>query len=240
MFVTRHTHVRRHRGLPTSCGTCTNWRTEAWPKTPVTREMFYRHEFDDAIADPSNRLWVLWDDDEPVAMALIATDIGSTRYLSRAYFEHHYPDHMRRGAVHYILWSWSSTLAHAAKGALVRLAREGSALEAAEGALLVFDSPEMNQPRDRPVALRRDDGAAGQHGRQRRGPASPARGAALLRASTSPRVGVRRGTARPSRARSRTSGGAYLIGDSRSCRGTPCRFATVWANESHSRAHPPT
>lgn len=36
--------------------------------------------------------------------------------------------------------------AHVAKGAIIRLAKEGLALEASEGALLVFDSPEMNQP----------------------------------------------------------------------------------------------
>jgi len=111
----------------------------------VTREMLFRSEFDETIADPSNRLWVLWDDNSPVGMTLVATDIGSTRYLSRQYFEHHYPDHMRRGAVHYIMWLVVHP-AHAARGALVRLAREGMALEAADGALLVFDSPEVNQP----------------------------------------------------------------------------------------------
>lgn len=144
MFVTRHTHVVdivladklwylydvAYRGLA---------------ELAVTREMLYRSEFDEAIADPSNRLWVLWDDSTPVAMTLVATDIGSTRYLSRAYFERHYPDHMRRGAVHYIMWLVVHP-AHAARGALVRLAREGMSVEASEGALLVFDSPEMNQP----------------------------------------------------------------------------------------------
>lgn len=144
MFVTRHTHVVdivladklwhlydvAYRGLA---------------ELAVTREMLYRSEFDEAIADPSNRLWVLWDDSTPVAMTLVATDVASTRYLSRAYFEHHYPDHMRRGAVHYIMWLVVHP-GHAARGALVRLSREGMALEASEGALLVFDSPEMNQP----------------------------------------------------------------------------------------------
>lgn len=144
MFVTRHTHVVdpvlgdklwqlyevAYRGLA---------------ELAVTREMLYRSEFDETIADPTNRLWVLWDDNSPVGMTLVATDIGATRYLSRQYFEHHYPDHMRRGAVHYIMWLVVHP-AHAARGALVQLAREGMALEAADGALLVFDSPEVNQP----------------------------------------------------------------------------------------------
>ena len=107
--------------------------------------MLYRSEFDSTIADPTNRLWVLLDDNMPVGMSLVATAIGSTRYLSRAYFDLHYPDHMRRGVVHYIMWLVIHP-AHAAKGAIVRLANEGLALEASEGALLVFDSPAMNQP----------------------------------------------------------------------------------------------
>ncbi|MCY7298092.1 MAG: hypothetical protein LH616_02640, partial [Ilumatobacteraceae bacterium] len=54
-------------------------------------------------------------------------------------------DHMRRGVVHYIMWLVIHP-AHVAKGAIVRLAKEGLALEASEGALLVFDSPAANQP----------------------------------------------------------------------------------------------
>jgi hypothetical protein len=113
----------------------------------ATREMFFRSEFDAAVADSSNRLWVLWADEEPVAMVLIATDIGSTRYLSQPFFERHFTDHARRGAVHYILF----VVVHpryAAKGALTRMARDVLGTEAAEGVLLVFDSPEYNQPRD--------------------------------------------------------------------------------------------
>ena len=80
-------------------------------------------------------------------MVLIATDIGSTRYLSQPFFERHFTEHARRGAVHYILF----VVVHpryAAKGALTRMARDVLGTEAAEGVLLVFDSPEYNQPRD--------------------------------------------------------------------------------------------
>ena len=78
---------------------------------------------------------------------MIATDIGATRYLSQPFFERHFTDHARRGAVHYILF----VVVHpryAAKGALTRMARDVLGTEAAEGVLLVFDSPEINQPRD--------------------------------------------------------------------------------------------
>lgn len=144
MFVTRHTHVV-DPVLSDKLWRLYEVAYQGIAELAVTREMLFRTEFDEAIADPTNRLWVLWDDTAPVGMTLVATDITATRYLSRAYFEHHYPDHMRRGAVHYIMWLVVHP-AHAARGALVRLAREGMALEAADGALLVFDSPEVNQP----------------------------------------------------------------------------------------------
>jgi hypothetical protein len=144
VFVTRHTNVtdpvladKFWRLYETAY---TGISTEA-----VTREMLYRSEFDEAIADPTNRIWALWDDSSPVAMTLIATDIGRTRYLSRAYFEHHFPEHSRRDAIHYIMWLVVHP-AHTAQGAIIRLAREVLALEAADGALLVFDTPAANQP----------------------------------------------------------------------------------------------
>jgi hypothetical protein len=144
MFVTRHTHIV-DTVLADKLWHLYDVAYGGLSEQAVTREMLYRTEFDETIADPTNRLWVLWDDNMPVGMSLVATDIGSTRYLSRAYFELHYPDHMRRGAVHYIMWLVIHP-AHVAKGAIIRLAKEGLALEASEGALLVFDSPEVNQP----------------------------------------------------------------------------------------------
>jgi hypothetical protein len=144
MFVTRHTHVV-DTVLADKLWHLYDVAYGGLSGQAVTREMLYRTEFDATIADPTNRLWVLWDDNMPVGMSLVATDIGSTRYLSRAYFELHYPDHMRRGLVHYIMWLVIHP-AHEAKGTLIRLAREGLALEASEGALLVFDSPAMHQP----------------------------------------------------------------------------------------------
>ena len=144
MFVTRHTHVV-DTVLAEKLWQLYELAYGGLSEQAVTREMLYRSEFDSTIADPTNRLWVLWDDNMPVGMSLVATDIGSTRYLSRAYFELHYPDHMRRGVVHYIMWLVIHP-AHVAKGAIIRMAKEGLALEASEGALLVFDSPEMNQP----------------------------------------------------------------------------------------------
>ena len=46
--------------------------------------------------------------------------------------------------MHYIYWLVVHPV-HAAKGAIIRLAKECLALEAHEGALLVFDTPETNE-----------------------------------------------------------------------------------------------
>ncbi|MGB8858863.1 MAG: hypothetical protein WCC60_06385 [Ilumatobacteraceae bacterium] len=143
MFVTRHSNVV-DGVLGAKLWSLYELAYGAMAEQAVTREVLFRSEFDSAIADPTNRLWVLWDDDRPVGMTLVATDIGNTRYLSRAYFERCYPDHMRRGVVHYIMWLVVHP-AHTARGALLRLVKEGMTLEAADGALLVFDAPQLHQ-----------------------------------------------------------------------------------------------
>jgi hypothetical protein len=147
VFVTRHINVINPELREKI------WRLYELAFRPITteavcREMLYRHEFDALISDSMNRLWVLWNDDQPVAATMITTDISTTRYLSRHYFELHYPDHVLRNALHYVLFVVVHP-AHVAKGALVRLARESFGLEADEGALVLFDTPLVNQPNER-------------------------------------------------------------------------------------------
>jgi hypothetical protein len=111
----------------------------------ITRETLFRSEFDETLADPSNRVWVVREDNQPVSMAVIATDIASTRYLSRAYFDRADPDRMGIGLVHYIMWVVTHP-DHQGGRATFELARGALAVEASEQALLVFDLPESNQP----------------------------------------------------------------------------------------------
>jgi len=78
-------------------------------------------------------------------MTLVATDVKRTRWLSELYFKKHFPEKFRMGRIHYVVWavidpSWTT------KGASLFLARHAMAVEAREGALLVFDMPEENQP----------------------------------------------------------------------------------------------
>ena len=144
MFVTRHSNVvdtalreklwRLYRTayLPTAEAT-------------VTHEMLDQDEFNEQISRDSNRVWVVWIDSLPVAMTLVSTDVRATRWLSDIYFEKHFPERYRAGQVHYIVWVVVDPVADA-KGANVMLARQALTAEARDGALLVFDVPEVHQP----------------------------------------------------------------------------------------------
>jgi hypothetical protein len=143
MYVTRHSPV-------TDAGMLDRlWQLYDAAYTPVSfevpsHEMLFRDEFEELVADQTNRLWVLWDDSSPIAMSLIATDIAPSRYLSRSFFEHRYPEQSRRQAVHYVMWLVVHPAA-ATTTAVARLAREVLQREAADGALLVFDVPQVHQ-----------------------------------------------------------------------------------------------
>ena len=143
MFVTQHTGVW-DRGLLDKLWTLYTAAYAPMAEAAVTRETLMRLDFDEVLRDPSFRVWLLWDGEEPVAMCVIATDVTNSRYLSTAYFEARYPTHVRNGTVHYIYWLVVHP-AHAARGSIIRLAKECLALEASEGALLVFDTPETNE-----------------------------------------------------------------------------------------------
>lgn len=114
-------------------------------RTIATREMLFREEFDELLADSSNRNWVLWEDNMPIGSVLVATDIAGTRYLSQEYFDYHYPDHSRDNRLRYVMWLVVHP-AYEGRGAALRLLREGLTHESAQGSLVVFDSPQTIQP----------------------------------------------------------------------------------------------
>ncbi len=114
-------------------------------RTVATREMLYRHEFDDLLGDPTNRNWVLWEDNIPIGYSLVATDIAATRYLSKEYFDYHYPEHSRANRLRYVMWLVVHP-SYEARGAALRLLREGLTHESAQGSLVIFDSPDTIQP----------------------------------------------------------------------------------------------
>jgi len=116
-------------------------------KETVTHEMLDRHEFAEQLRSAVNRVWVVWEGEIPVAMTVISTDVRSTRWLSEHYFARHFPDRYAAGTVHYVVWAVVDP-AYVTRGAVFHLGRHCLAVEAEEGALLVFDTPEANQPNE--------------------------------------------------------------------------------------------
>lgn len=144
MFVTRHSPVNDPR-LREQLWTLYRRAYAKTAEDAVTHEMLERSEFDEQIGDSTNRAWVVWEGELPIAMTLVATDVKRTRWLSELYFKKHFPEKFRAGRIHYVVWavvdpSWTT------RGASLFLARHAMAVEAREGSLLVFDMPQDNQP----------------------------------------------------------------------------------------------
>lgn len=144
MFVTRHSNVV-DKALREKLWQLYRRAYQITAEATVTHEMLDQSEFNDQIAYDSNRVWVVWSDSLPVAMTLVSTDVRATRWLSDIYFEKHFPDRFRAGQVHYIVWVVVDALADA-HGANTLLARQALTAEARDGALLVFDLPDLHQP----------------------------------------------------------------------------------------------
>ena len=146
MFVTRHSPVT-DSVLKDQLWTL---YTRAYARTAedaVTHEMLDRLEFNDQLSDTTNRAWVVWEDNLPVAMTMIATDVRRTRWLSEHYFKKNYPQQFATNKVHYVVWAVVDP-SYVTKGVSMFLARQAMAAEAREGSLLVFDMPESNQPNE--------------------------------------------------------------------------------------------
>ncbi len=144
MFVTRHSNVVD----PALREKLWHLYRRAYQQTAeatVTHEMLEQSEFNDQIAQDSNRVWVVWCESLPVAMTLVSTDVRATRWLSDIYFEKHFPERFNAGQVHYIVWVVVDAAADA-HGANSLLARQALSAEARDGALLVFDVPDLHQP----------------------------------------------------------------------------------------------
>lgn len=145
MFITRHTRL----GDVDLRNRLWDFYRRAYLANPLSpfSEVVNRSEFDDALLNSTNRVWVVWEDNRPVVMTLIATDISTTRWLNAEYFRRHHTERMRRGLVHYVMWVVVDESV-AVRGANISLAKEALAAEARDGALLVFDLPETKQDSD--------------------------------------------------------------------------------------------
>lgn len=74
------------------------------PLVPLAaaRQSLTDDEFREEMVDPSVLKYVGWDDSgAPVALVMIATDLTRVPWISPEFWERRYPDHYRRGAIHY-------------------------------------------------------------------------------------------------------------------------------------------
>ena len=145
MFITRHTRL----GDVELRDRLWEFYRRAYANNPVLpfTELVNRSEFDEALLNSTNRVWVVWEDNRPMVMTLIATDITATRWLNPDYFRQHHAERLRQGLVHYVMWVVVDSDVEV-RGANIALAKEALAAEARDGALLVFDLPETRQPDD--------------------------------------------------------------------------------------------
>lgn len=143
MFITRHTRL----GDVDLRDRLWEFYRRAYARNPLHpfTELVNRSEFDDCLLNSTNRVWVVWEDDRPVVMTLISTDITTTRWLNPDYFRRNHAERMRKGLVHYVMWVVVDADVEL-RGANIELAKEALAAEARDGALLVFDLPEIHQP----------------------------------------------------------------------------------------------
>jgi hypothetical protein len=146
MFVTRHSPVT-DSVLKDQLWTLYSRSYARTAEEAVTHEMLDRPEFNDQLADATNRAWVVWEDNMPVAMTMIATDVRRTRWLSEHYFKKSYPQQFATNKVHYVVWAVVDP-SYVTKGVSMFMARQAMAVEAREGSLLVFDMPASNQPNE--------------------------------------------------------------------------------------------
>ena len=143
MFVTQHSGVWDRDSARPVVGLY-EAAYEPMAEAAVTRELLLRTEFDEVLRDSTFRIWLLWEGEDPVAMCVIATDITRSRYLSTPTSRRTIPTHVRNGTVHYIYW----LVVHPVTRPVARSSgspRNASAVEAEDGALLVFDTPETNE-----------------------------------------------------------------------------------------------
>jgi hypothetical protein len=69
----------------------------------AARHVLSAEEFAAEMADPRIDKYVVWDDEDmPVAMTTLATDLAAVPWISPEYFAAKYPEHLARGAVFYL------------------------------------------------------------------------------------------------------------------------------------------
>jgi hypothetical protein len=105
LTLLRVMRVQRLLTVPADIGR-TYWRLyeEAFRPTQILspcRQSLSEEEFFAELADERIIKFVLWDGAEPLAMALVATDLAAVPWISPPYFEQRFPEEFARRALWY-------------------------------------------------------------------------------------------------------------------------------------------
>ncbi len=65
------------------------------------RQYLHKDEFYEEMTDPRIVKFVLWDDDEPVAMAFVANDLDAIPWISPPYFAARFPEEYAAKTIYY-------------------------------------------------------------------------------------------------------------------------------------------
>lgn len=117
--------------------------------TPV-RQGLTDEEFMDQMYNPSVIKFIAWDeDDQPAALAFMATDLAAVPWISVPYFRARFPEHFARGAIYYF-GAMLVSPEHRGGPYATRVLRAIGRTVLADRAIAVFDCCEYNVDRKLP------------------------------------------------------------------------------------------
>ena len=119
------------------------------------RQALTDEEFLDQMFDPSVIKFVAWDEnEEPAALAFMATDLSAVPWISVPYFQARFPEHFARGAVYYF-GALLVSPDHQGGPWASRVLRAAARTVTAARAVAVFDCCEHNVGRKLPEMIAR-------------------------------------------------------------------------------------
>jgi hypothetical protein len=113
-------------------------------RAAVQRQTLFREEFYEAMTDERIFKFVLWDDDEPVGMAWVATDLAAVPWVSPDYFAHRFPEHFAEGRIYYF-GDLLMAPSHQRDGSLNRLTDELTTFVLRNDGMIAFDCAGVNE-----------------------------------------------------------------------------------------------
>jgi hypothetical protein len=108
------------------------------------RQNLLREEFYEEMNDERIIKFVLWDDDEPVGMSLVATDLTAVPWVSPEYFAHRFPEHFADGRIYYF-GALLMAPSHQRDGSLHCLTDELANFVVRNDGMIAFDCAGINE-----------------------------------------------------------------------------------------------